>query len=564
MYLNIYRIGYKIINKNRMEGSGIIMLHKKKRTSISFRIILIIVVLIFPMNIYMLYSAKRSQEIIIEHTVTSMKNIANLYVSELESRVKSINNFISYLEQRDPNFSEVCKAEQRDYYYIAGLGLRAAMEEHMSTYNDADAYFFYSENMQHGMLVETSDELDKTQLEEMLFPTEDFLHKGRWDIFTKQNTKWLVHVNYWKNTYIGAGIQLDSVENFIQENMENTTIKAYIDKEEKAEVSDDVLSVTKQCAHQNVFLHMQVDRREVIKNLPFVQRLGYRIAIITLIIIPIMILVIRHLVLKPLSTLNHALNRLKTDSSTRIQGIASTEDFDYVYRSFNTMADEIVELKIDNYENQLERNKAELRNLQLQVKPHFLFNSLNLMYNLIQMEEYKSVQTMLLYFSDYFRYINVGERDFSLFQEEYELIVKYLEVSQIRYADIIDAKYEIDDDVKQIQIPQLLIHNFVENVIKHGIALTRKNHILLKAYIEGSTAVFVIQDDGIGMPKEQAENINKGIFEYADGAVHLGLQNSYRRLQNYYGDQAGMHIESDTGKGTCVTIRIPIGENILL
>lgn len=533
------------------------MFHEKKRKSISFRIILVIVLLIFPMNIYMLYSARRSQDIIIEHTTTSMKNIANLYVSELEARVQSINNFILDIEQGDRNFSDICNAEYRDNYYIAGMGLRETMEKHMATYHDADTYFFYSEDMQHGMLVESSEELGKAQLEELIFRGDGLSKNSRWKILEEGHTKWLVHVNYWKDVYIGAGIQLDSVEDFIQENMENETIKAYIDNQEKAEESDDIITVTKQCTHQKVYLHLQMDKREVIKNLPVMQRMGYSIAVITLAIIPVMILVIRWLVLSPLAAVNSALNRLKTDSATRISGRASTEDFDHVYRSFNTMADEIVELKIDNYESQLERQKAEFRNLQLQVKPHFLFNSLNLMYNLIQMKEYKSVQTMLLYFSDYFRYINVGDCDFSLFQEEYELIVKYLEVSRIRYTDIIEAEYQIDDKVRDVLVPQLLIHNFVENVVKHGLALTRKNHILLKAYVEGRTAVFVIQDDGVGMPKAQAENINHGVFEYADGKAHLGLQNSYRRLQNYYGEQASMYMESESGKGTRVTIKIP-------
>ena len=69
------------------------------------------------------------------------------------------------------------------------------------------------------------------------------------------------------------------------------------------------------------------------------------------------------------------------------------------------------------------------------------------MYNLVAMNEIKSVQKMLLYFGDYFRYINVGENDFSLFQEELELIEKYLDISKIRYPDIFEVEYKISDEV---------------------------------------------------------------------------------------------------------------------
>ena len=107
-------------------------------------------------------------------------------------------------------------------------------------------------------------------------------------------------------------------------------------------------------------------------------------------------------------------------------------------------------------------------------------------------------------------------------------------------------------------IPRLLIHNFVENVIKHGLVLTRKNHILLKAYIEGEYVFFQIRDDGAGMPRSQAERISQGVFEYEDGRKHVGLQNSYRRIKCYYGEKGSLMIRSEIGKGTLVTVKIPV------
>lgn len=530
----------------------------KKKCSISFLIVFIIILLILPMNIFMLYSAYRSQEIILEHTQMNMENMANLYINELQLKIESVNNYVADLEKRNVFLEDITQSDNWDYYYIAGMGLRQNMNEHMVTSKDADMYFYYSETMQHGMLVENSEEMEKGRLQEVLFSERDYWNQRKWKILEIDNTKWIVHINHWKNAYIGSGIQLDSLESFILNNMENETLQAHITNQENIEATEDVLTVTKQCGKLDVYLHIQVEKEKVIHNLPVLQRLGYKIALIELLSIPVMILVIRFLVLKPLKILKRSLNQLKTEPGARIQENAFTEDFDAVFRSFNSMADEIVQLKIDNYESELERQKVELRNLQLQVKPHFLFNSLHLMYNLVELKKYKSVQKMLLYFSNYFRYINVGENDFSLFQEEFELIKEYLEISQIRYPDIFDVEYQIEDSVKEVLIPQLLIHNFVENVMKHGLVLQRKTHIVLKAYVEENKAVFCVQDDGIGMSKEQAYRINCGEFQYKDGKKHLGLKNSFRRVRYFYGEQGNIHIDAEENKGTKVTVKIPV------
>ena len=181
-------------------------------------------------------------------------------------------------------------------------------------------------------------------------------------------------------------IQLDTIERCIEADLENDTIHVEIDDVPEMSAGEEYIAVTRKCDTQNLYFHLQVLRSEVIRNLPFLERIRITIAAATLLIIPVMILILRFLVLRPISVVNTALNRIKTNPEARIDGRAPTEDFGHLYESFNCMADEIVELKIDNYEQQLERQKVEFRNLQLQIKPHFLFNSLNLMYNLIQMK----------------------------------------------------------------------------------------------------------------------------------------------------------------------------------
>lgn len=519
--------------------------------------ILVVVALILPLNVYGLYSAARSQEVIVEQALNGMQNIANIYMNDMEAKMMTINNFILELEEQNQDLRDIAAAEYRDSYYISAMGLRDVLNTHIASYDDADLYFFYSEAMEHGMLVEDAQNVSKARLEEVFFADVESYYDRRWRIVTIDESKWLFHVNPWRGMFIGAAIQLDRLESEIVENLEHKTAEVYVNQDESMAEDDRMLHVTHQCGKRNIYLHIQFERSEVISNLPVLQKLGHRLAVLELLIIPIMLWVIRQLVLNPLKTINSAVRRLKKDPDVRIEGRASTEDFDHVYRNFNSMADELVQLKIDNYEQRLERQRVEFRNLQLQIKPHFLFNSLNLMYNLVQMKEYKNVQTMLLYFADYFRYINVGTSDFSLFRDELNLIRKYLEVASIRYPDLIQTNIQAELDEEKVWVPQLMVHNFVENFVKHGLDLGKVNHLLLKAYTDGENVVICIQDDGVGMPKTLAEDINRGIFEYPDGKKHLGLQNSCQRIRNLYGDQGSIRIQSETGRGMKVTLRFP-------
>lgn len=525
--------------------------------SISVLLVVIVVILIFPINLYNLYSAERAQQLLLEYVRSSMEGVADLYISQLSDQIRGANRYLVYLEEHDQNLAKICSAKDWDTYYMAAFALRNDMQERLVLTEDQSGYFFYVPEMEHGMAVESSEELSQDQWTEAVFSNLDELKKRRWRILEIGGTRWLVYQNLWKGIYMGAGIQLDPVEDLIPESLPVNDVAVNITAEDALTDPDDHICVVRQCMKQDVWLSLQIADSAIVRNLPVLQRYARWIVFLEFLVVPLLLYLIHKTVIRPIRKVNLAMHDLKKDPNVRIQDEAYTEEFESVYQSFNEMADEIVELKIHNYEEQLAKQKMELRNLQLQVKPHFLFNSLNLMYNLIQMEEYPSVQRMLLYFSDYFRYINVGENGFSVFSDEYDLILKYLEVSGIRYPDLFEYSCEMEDSAAQVQVPQLLIHNFVENVIKHGLDLTRKNHILLRAYTEGETACFLIKDDGVGMEPEQVDCINQEIFQYKDGKNHLGLKNSFRRIRFYYGERGSIHLESSPGKGTSVMVRIP-------
>ena len=282
-------------------------------------------------------------------------------------------------------------------------------------------------------------------------------------------------------------------------------------------------------------------------------------SIVAFLLIPILYALIQRLLLHPLRVLNQAQKRLRNgDLDCRITEKANSIEYEHSFQSFNKMADRIQDLKIEVYEKELDRKQMELSNLQLQIRPHFLMNMFNLLYSFAQIENYQSIQKLALYLSDYFRHIFQNGKDLQPFEREFMLIQKYLEISELRYPDWFEVVYDVDPEALEVEVPPLLIHNFVENIFKHVMNYEQKLHIRLEAYVDGEEAVFTVSDDGPGMAPEMVENINNGVFPHEkEGRIHVGIANSYRRIHYFYGDRGKLSVESMPGEGTCFQIIIP-------
>lgn len=531
---------------------------KKKRLAVS--LVFIVVILTLPFNIFMIYYAKKSQNVILENTQINISRMADLYINEIENKISSLNTFIINLEETNGDLANIVKGQDWDQFFISAIGLKNTMNSQMVIRKDANCYFFYSKEKEYGMLVENSTDFTQKELTDVCFGEnlEKMMLQKQWQILEVKNTKWLFHIYNYHDLYLGAGIQFDTLEKELEEAIGYKGTSARFDKKNTQESNPEMVLISKPAAKEQFYLHIQIPRNVVVRKLPLMLQIGYWMAILEILLILILILSITYYVIKPLNILTMKIEELKTNRDARIRKDANTEEFAIVYDSFNHMADEIVRMKFESYEQKIRQQQISMRNLQLQVKPHFLFNSLSLMYNLVQMGEYKSAQQMILYLSKYFHYINIGDKDFSKFGDEFDLIQMYLEVSQIRYPDIFTVRYDVSEDVKDVYIPQLLIHNFVENIIKHGLVLTRKNQILVQAYIRHGEAVFRIEDDGRGIEKEDIEAINSGKFNYRDGKNHQGVRNSFNRIHFFYGDQAHIYFESEVNKGTIVAITLPV------
>lgn len=236
----------------------------------------------------------------------------------------------------------------------------------------------------------------------------------------------------------------------------------------------------------------------------------------------------------------------------------TTEEFDDISIVFNEMTDRINDLITQNYEKKLLATQSQVRFLQSQINPHFMFNILSMIGMRAKIQGNDEVMDMLTAFSKLIqgKIFRKGELKIPL-REEMELVGFYLYLQSNRFRDKItyDIRYDTES-VKENLIPRLCIEPMVENAVSHGLEQKEgSGKIDIYIYEKDQRLFIVITDDGIGF---NVSKIMETKREADANHVHVGLTNTIELIHILYGDLYGVEIDSEEGVGTKVIIQLPI------
>ncbi|MCL4492265.1 MAG: sensor histidine kinase [Nitrospirae bacterium] len=217
------------------------------------------------------------------------------------------------------------------------------------------------------------------------------------------------------------------------------------------------------------------------------------------------------------------------------------------------------QLELAEVENQRKLvTDAEIRALQAQINPHFLFNAINTIISYIRINP-GTASDLLVKLADFFRKnINPGTGNVPL-AAELEHCKAYIAIEKARFEDRVKVQYDIDDKALPCKLPPLTLQPLVENALKHGILPKEDGgEIIIGAYRENGAMRVFVGDNGIGMPRPQLESLfsekNPGIHPNGSG---IALKNVNARLTVLYGTKHALHIESEPDKGTTVSFTVP-------
>ena len=273
------------------------------------------------------------------------------------------------------------------------------------------------------------------------------------------------------------------------------------------------------------------------------------LTIISLVLIGIFISIY---ITTPIERLVQSMDIAKTGWLRRVSLKLPDDEIGHLKNSYNDMLVALNHLINELLENEKAMQKAELDVLQEQIKPHFLYNTLETIAYLALLESsekvYDSIETLGNF---YRRFLSKGSKIISI-REEVAIVKDYLKLQKLRYNDIIEDEYDLCEDLLEVKVPKLILQPLVENSIYHGIRLKGEKGLIKISVFEKEDFIhIVVYDSGVGMNEEQLKQIMQ------ERSKSFGFKGTIERIQYYYGREDVYEIKSEEGFYTQIDLKIP-------
>ena len=262
---------------------------------------------------------------------------------------------------------------------------------------------------------------------------------------------------------------------------------------------------------------------------------------------------------RPLQQLRDSMARVQEgDFGAAEVEVTSRNEVGSLTRSFNVMTSRIQELMKQNIYEQQQKRKSELKALQSQINPHFLYNTLDSIIWMAEGKKNEEVVVMTASLARLLRQSISNEEEQVPIGQEVEYARSYLTIQKMRYKDKLEFQIQVDAQIMGVPIIKLVLQPLIENAIYHGLKYKEgKGLLIVRGYREGENAVIQIRDNGAGMDEQTLAHIfEKHKVNYRSNGV--GVYNVQKRLQLYYGMDYGITYSSRQGEGTTASIVIPM------
>lgn len=260
---------------------------------------------------------------------------------------------------------------------------------------------------------------------------------------------------------------------------------------------------------------------------------------------------------KPIVHLSRHMKKLKEGSLDQQIEVTSGDEIGLLASGFNTMIGRVKELLENISAEQRKKREYELALMQAQIKPHFLYNTLDVIYTLSEMGRTRDVQRTTKALADFYRVALSKGKDQIRLEEEMRSVMDYLSIQRIRYSDVFNFDIDIGPDILDCMIPKLTVQPLVENAIYHGLKNKASfGQLSIAARREEQKVILSVRDDGAGITEERLQAIKRSMTD-PQQQVGYGLCSVHERIKLYFGEPYGIQIESVNGLGTVVTVELP-------
>lgn len=255
----------------------------------------------------------------------------------------------------------------------------------------------------------------------------------------------------------------------------------------------------------------------------------------------------------PMDVLLKAFQRIQEGNWTEHIQHRRRDEFSYLYDGFNQMEDQMGKMIEQVYEQTNLAQRSQMKQLQAQIAPHFLYNSFFSLSSKIKRGDYENAQELALHLGDYFKYLTRNESDYVSLKQEVDHAGSYAAIQGTRFIHRITITFEsLPEHFQWITVPRLILQPLLENAFEYGLENKIEDGVLWVHFAESAEEYQVLVEDNGETSDEKLEEMKKGLK--ADMAECSGIYNIHRRLQLLYHKRAGIRVQRSAIGGVCVVI----------
>jgi len=570
------------------------------RNSISFKLVVGLLTVVLPLIIFLLYNNFYAINVVHNQVFESYKNMMSLYMNQIDSSLEAVDIYLINLVASETDLQIMLYSKNEEEYSLAKIRLSNKIKRDITMYKSVDSIFIYSLPKQDffssGNIMYGNNEQKAIR---------EYIADNRWEVkelkktpipnwYIKkiENEYYLMRILKIGDIYIGSWANVKRLlvplkminmghkgasllttdhgkpmmnEQFVHDNGLNLNFgfSHYHLMGNKSKY----LVVGEKSMKGNFSLIAMIPENKILEKLPYLQKVINIISFALILLLPVSLLLLWKIIIAPLRKMLTVMKRIQNGNlEVRIESYATSEEFKVVNETFNKMMAQIQDLKINIYEEKINRQKAELQHLQLQINPHFFLNSLNIIHALASTKKYDLIQDMIQCLIKYFRYMFRSTLTFVSLKDEIQHVQNYIRIQELRFSECLSYTVEVPDNLLETMVPPLIIHTFIENSIKYAVSMDEQVHLSVNIQLVDSHLFKIkITDTGEGFKEEVLTELRAGNCVVDEHGEHIGIWNVQRRLTLLYKGCASLSLENAEPKGALVEIVLPLNiDNLTL
>lgn len=564
--------------------------------SIRVKLVLGHLCITIPLIALLIYNNTHSINVIHNQVATTNKKMIAIHMKQIDEQLSEVERLLMGLTLSEPNVLMMGERVADDEYTMAKSAVSRRLNSDLIVSPYIDGFFVYSlprqdmvEVTKYTMKYKELSSLREAVEQHVLRLSEQPTHmNAEWIVQQIQGKPYIVRLFRSDDLFIGAWIKSETMLNPLRGlhgSDDSSVLIVDGDGEPLASTrsivdegldfslgfenyyltgrDNDYLVVGESSQKGSFSLVSVVPDKQILENLPYLVMISKIMIAAALLMLLFSVWFFRRVLLLPLRKIMLAMRSIGQGNFNQLMDESHVSDeFQMVNRTFNHMIKQIEELKIHVYEEQLEKQRAELKHLQLQINPHFFMNSLNILYNLAQVQQYKLIQEMTMCLSQYFRYMSQSKPPLVPLRDELQHVQNYLRIQEMRLPGRLRSTVQVPAYLEDTPIPPMLLQTFVENTMKHAVmpegSITLTIEATLDTQREEPMVCVIVRDTGEGFSDKALAGLHSGKPIVDDKGEHIGLWNARERLRLQFGDKAWMNLYNDAPQGAVVELMIPL------